>query len=75
MVDALASGASARKGVEVRVFSWAPSLVSNTQQPDLICELFLVYLNIESPYVRAIVITSLLQQTRLIRHPLLDSHL
>ena len=25
MVDALASGASARKGVEVRVFSWAPS--------------------------------------------------
>ena len=24
MVDALASGASARMGVEVRVFSWAP---------------------------------------------------
>ena len=24
LVDALASGASARKGVEVRVFSWAP---------------------------------------------------
>src|SRR3974390_1136669 len=25
LVDALASGASARKGVEVRVFSWAPN--------------------------------------------------
>ena len=25
LVDALASGASSRKGVEVRVFSWAPS--------------------------------------------------
>jgi hypothetical protein len=24
LVDALASGASTRKGVEVRVFSWAP---------------------------------------------------
>ena len=27
LVDALASGASARKGVEVRVFSWAPKLL------------------------------------------------
>jgi len=26
LVDALASGASARKGVEVRVLSWAPFL-------------------------------------------------
>ncbi len=25
LVDALASGASVRKGVEVRVFSWAPN--------------------------------------------------
>ena len=28
LVDALASGASARKGVEVRVFSWAPFRLS-----------------------------------------------
>ncbi len=27
LVDALASGASARKGVEVRVLSWAPSFL------------------------------------------------
>ena len=31
LVDALASGASARMGVEVRVFSWAP--FSNFQHP------------------------------------------
>src|SRR6478735_8690067 len=29
LVDALASGASARKGVEVRVFSWAPDHLSS----------------------------------------------
>ena len=28
LVDALGSGPSARKGVEVRVLSWAPSFVS-----------------------------------------------
>ncbi len=27
LVDTLASGASARKGVEVRVFSWAPIII------------------------------------------------
>src|SRR6476659_4411527 len=30
LVDALASGASARKGVEVRVFSWAPDHLSRS---------------------------------------------
>ena len=32
MVDALASGASSRKGVEVRVFSWAPPIPRNTER-------------------------------------------
>ncbi len=31
LVDALASGASSRKGVEVRVFSWAPRLGAKTR--------------------------------------------
>ncbi len=29
LVDALASGASVRKGVEVRVFSWAPNQIND----------------------------------------------
>ena len=32
MVDALASGASVRKGVEVRVFSWAPILKARIER-------------------------------------------
>ena|GEM_PF-5114052 len=37
MVDALASGASTRKGVEVRVLSWAPT---HLKQPIDIMEIF-----------------------------------
>ena len=73
LVDALASGASARKGVEVRVFSWAPSLVN--KKVDKISQLFLVFQNGDNIYVPTIVITSLLQPTRLIRHPPFVSHL
>ena len=35
LVDALASGASSRKGVEVRVFSWAPLASVKDRAPSL----------------------------------------
>ena len=34
LVDALASGASGRKVVEVRVFSWAPSSIDSISEPN-----------------------------------------
>ena len=34
LVDALASGASGRKVVEVRVFSWAPSSIDSILEPN-----------------------------------------
>ncbi len=35
LVDALASGASGRKAVEVRVFSWAPLSALIAKQPEI----------------------------------------